>query len=96
MANGVRRVTVSLPPLTLNQLDFVAAQLGVSRSAFISALLGDILPPLVPMAKLVKASQEGSEADSKRYRGEFASTLDDMVKKLNAGYGELQDDMFKE
>lgn len=96
MTTGVRRVTISLPPLTLNQLDFVAAQLGVSRSAFISALLGDVLPPLVPMAKLVKASQEGSEVDSKRYRGEFASTLDDMVKKLNAGYEGLQDDLFKE
>jgi len=48
------------------------------------------------MAKLVKASQDGSEADSKRYRGEFASILDEQVKKLNAGYGELQDDLFKE
>lgn len=96
MSDGVRRVTVSLPPLTLEQLDFVASQLGVSRSAFISALLGQLLPPLVPMAHLVKSSREGSEAESKRYRGEFASVLNEQVRKLNSGYEELQDDLFKE
>lgn len=96
MASTVQRITLSLPPLTVNQLDFVASQLGVSRSAFMSALLGNILPPLVPMAHLVKASAEGSEADAKRYRGDFALSLDDMVKRLNAGYEELQDDLFRD
>lgn len=95
MSQKVSRVTVSLPPQTLEQLDFISGQLGVSRSSFISALLGDILPPLVPLAHLVKSSGESSDGEARRYRGEFASQLDDMVKKLNAGYGELQGDMFK-
>lgn len=95
MSQKVRRVTISLPPQTLEQLDFISLQLGVSRSSFISALLGDVLPPLVPLAHLVKSSNESPEAEAKRYRGEFAAELDEMVRKLNSGYGELQADMFK-
>lgn len=94
MSKGVSRVTISLPPSTLEQLDFVSRQLGVSRSAFVSSLLGEVLPPLVPMAQLVSSASEGSEAEFKRYRGDFASELDSMVRKLNSGYEELQDDMF--
>lgn len=94
MATTVQRVTFSLPPLAVNQLTFVASQLGVSRSALMSAMLGELLPPLVHMAHLAKAANEGSESDAKRYRGELVDILNEQVRKLNAGYEGLQDDLF--
>lgn len=96
MATSVQRVTFSLPPLLVNQLTFVASQLGVSRSALMSAMLGDILPPLVHMAHLAKAANEGSDTEARRYRGELVNSLNEQVRNLNAGYEELHNDLFKD
>lgn len=92
--SDVRRITLSMPSSVVSDLDLLSSSLGVSRSAFVSALLGDVLPPLVPLTKIV--SPESSGADSRRYRGEFAEELRSMVGRLNSGFEELQDDLFKE
>lgn len=94
MATNSVRVTLSFPPGVLSNIDFVSRALGVSRSAFVSALMADVLPPLLPYARIV--SSELSEADARRYRGEFASELNSMVERLNKGMEGLQDDLFKD
>ena len=87
-----QRITLSLPSEVVSNLDFLSNTMGVSRSAFVSALMSDILPPLVPLAKI--AAQCGKEGDSRRYRGEFASELNSMLERLNDGLEGIQDDLF--
>ncbi len=91
--SDVRRITLSMPASVVSDLDFISSALGVSRSAFVSALLGDALPPLVPLAHVASSGSTG--ADSRRYRGEFVEELRSTVGRLNSGLEELQDDLFK-
>lgn len=42
MAATTRKITVSLPKDTVSNLDLIAEQLGSSRSALLSVLLGEI------------------------------------------------------
>lgn len=91
MSGAVKRVTLSLPSKVVSDLDFVSKSLGVSRSALVSGLLADILPPLIPLASIAHSSV--SESDSRRYRGEFKAEMQAMLSQLSEG---LQDDLFKE
>ncbi len=92
--SGVRRVTLSLPSKVVSDLDYLSKSLGVSRSAFVSAVLEDLLPPLLPLANIVEKGV--TKGDSRRYRGDFAAELQGLVGRLNSGVEELQDDLFKE
>lgn len=83
---------MSLPTSVVSNLDFLAGTMGVSRSALVSALMSDVLPPLIPLAKV--AAQGVTEGDSRRYRGEFASELNAMLERLNDGLEGVQDDLF--
>jgi predicted transcriptional regulator len=87
-----QRVTLSLPSDVVSNLDFLASSMGVSRSALASALMSDILPPLIPLVQI--ASQGSSEGDSRRYRGEFVTELNAMLGRLTEGVEGLQDDLF--
>lgn len=91
---SVSRITISIPTSTVSNLDFVSKSLGVSRSAFVSAFLDDLLPPLIPLVKMVEKG--ATEGDSRRYRGDFAEQLQGMVSRLNSDIEGLQDDLFKE
>jgi hypothetical protein len=89
-STGVKRVTLSFPSKVVSDLDFISSALGVSRSALVSGLLTDILPPLIPLANIVK--KDLTDGDSRRYRGEFKEEMQTILERLN---GELQDDLFK-
>jgi hypothetical protein len=91
-SNNTQRITLSLPADVVSNLDFLSGTMGVSRSALVSALMSDILPPLVPLAKI--AAQGVTEGDSRRYRGEFVDELNGMLGRLNEGFEGIQDDLF--
>ncbi len=89
-STGVTRVTLSFPSKVVSDLDFIASALGVSRSALVSGLLTDVLPPLIPLAHIAKDGL--TDGDSRRYRGDFKEEMQLMLGRLQ---GELQDDLFK-
>lgn len=93
---SVKRITVSLPPEVLEQLDLVAKAMGLSRSAFLSGLLGQTLPPICSLASVTPP--DGSEGSSRRYRGELVSHINSMISGLQDELRDLegQDDLFKE
>lgn len=93
---NVKRITVSLPPETLEQLDLVSKGLGLSRSAFLSSFLGQSLPALCALASnVVEAEKTG---DSRRYRGEVISEANKLITAMQDELAKLggQDDLFKD
>jgi len=91
--SNVKRVTLSLPVGTVKDMDLLAHTLGLSRSAFVSGLLSQILPPMIPLCHA--AAKVCSESDSKRYRGDSIAEIDNLVGLLQSGLEELQGDLFK-
>lgn len=98
MSKGFRKITVSLPPEVVDQLDFVASRLRCSRSALLSEVLGFSIPSLVPIASCIpEAGQDVTESDARRLRGVSAQVIGDQVRKLlELGQGVDQDDLFAE
>lgn len=93
---SVKRVTLSLPPKVVSDLDFVSSRMGISRSALVSSLLSGSLPSIIPLVTVVTAAKDGNggEAEAKRYMGDFAASLDEQMKRLNSGIEGLEDDLF--
>lgn len=91
--SNVRRLTVSLPKEVVSNLDYISTTIGMSRSAFLSALLSESLPPLVPLVQVVASGVK--DGDLKRYRGSATSSIDETVSRLVSGIEVLQDDLFK-
>jgi len=91
--SNVRRLTVSLPKEVVSNLDYISSTIGMSRSAFLSALLSESLPPLVPLVQIT--AECAREGDQKRYRGAATSAIDATVSRLVSGIEVLQNDLFK-
>lgn len=92
-SSGHRRVTVSLPPAALEQLDFVANRLGCSRSAFLSEMLLQSLPSIVEAVEyLPPGLQDATTDDIRRMRGASARLIGRQVERLILG---AQDDLFR-
>lgn len=89
--DGVRKVTVSLPPSVVDDLDFIASRMRISRSALLSGVLGECVPGLLAVAKCVPAEGDVGEDDVRRARGASAEIIGEKIKLLLAG-GE--DDLF--
>lgn len=89
---GHRRITASLPPSAVEQLDFVATRLGCSRSALLSELLSQSLPGMVQIVEcLPDNSSAATQDDVRRLRGASARVIGEQVERLIAG---AQDDLF--
>lgn len=93
---GVRKVTVSLPPDVVDQLDFVSSRLRCSRSALLSEVLGHSMPALVQLASCIpEVGQDVTEVDARRLRGVSAAVIGEQVRKLlEMSEGVGQDDLF--
>lgn len=90
--SSTQRITLSLPAEVVANLDFISKTAGMSRSAFVSALLAGTLPSIVPLVQIAASSKDG---DTRRYRGAAVAFIDDAVSRLVAGSEALQDDLFK-
>lgn len=78
-----RRCSVSLPSALVDDLDYVAKRLRMSRSAFLSGLLAEGLPPLVQLLKtLPEDLSTTTDADARRFRGAAADALSKQVSDL--------------
>lgn len=89
--DGVRKVSVSLAPSVVEDLDFIATQMRMSRSALLSGVLEEALPGLLAVAKCVPADGDMSVQDVRRARGASAEVIGEKIRLLLAG-GE--DDLF--
>jgi hypothetical protein len=86
-----KRVTISLPGKIADDLDFISARLGVSRSAFLSQLLTEA--NLGDLRSLVSTLPESpSEGDTRRFRGESRQFVKSRIDQLHTMQGGLFDD----
>jgi len=89
-----KKISVSLPVDVFKDLDGLAYLSGVSRSALLSAILSNVLPPLREKAiSLGVECNDGSPGLSRRYSSASKALIDSYVSSLR---GELQHDLFKE
>lgn len=88
MERKLPKISVTVPPELLADLDHVAARLGVSRSALVSGLLGDVLPDMRTVLDAIPLSPE--PLDMVRFRGASA----EIVRKRLDEVQELDSDLF--
>lgn len=96
---GSKKITVSLPPAVVDDLDFIASTIGLSRSALLSSILAQSLPAvkatvvtLIGAANDAIAESDGdAEAASKRYNAHSKAAIDDFMERVISGG---QDDLF--
>lgn len=79
MAN-MRKVSLALSPENVDDADYVAGRLGVSRSALVNALLGEALPDMRKLFEQVPISPTPN--DLVRFRGESAKLVEERIGQL--------------
>lgn len=97
-----RKISVSLPSDTVDDLDYIAWNMGISRSAFLSACLASSLPLLREGVNLagVDAINGANDYEDmvRRYRTSTKAQIDSMFSELTARLGsvEIQRDLFND
>lgn len=92
--SSTKRCSVSLPTELVEQLDFVAGRMKVSRSALLSALLSEAMPGLVHIISVLPEDPSMvTEADARRFRGATADVLSKQIGDIIRAGG--QDDLFR-
>lgn len=82
MERKLPKVSVTLRPELLVDLDYLTARLGVSRSSLISELLSDVVPDMRRLIEAVPLSPE--PPDLVRFRGESADLVRERMENLKA------------
>lgn len=90
MNRNLRKISITVDPALLDDLDYVSKRAGVSRSALISGLLGEILPATRELFEKVPLNPE--PADVVRFRGESA----DIVRARLGSIRDLDSDLFSQ
>jgi hypothetical protein len=83
-----RKVTVSVPPSLVGDLDYLSARLGVSRSALVSQFLTEPVADLVAALRDIPANP--GPADEVRFRGRSEAVIRERLERAQR----LTDDMF--
>lgn len=90
MERNLRKISVTLPPELVDDLDYVSRRLGVSRSALIAQVLPDGLGFMRGL--LVDIPENPTPEDIVRFRG---SSADEIRQRIDALKG-MADDLFSE
>ena len=90
MDRNLRKISVTLPPQLVDDLDYISRRLGVSRSA----LIGQILPEGIGLMRslLVDVPENPTPEDVVRFRGASA----DEIRQRIDGLKGLADDLFSD
>lgn len=83
----MRKITISVPPTLVDDLDYLSVRLGVSRSAIISELMCDTVAHMRSMVELVP--ENPTPADARRFRGESA----ELIRQRMASLQGIADDL---
>jgi len=87
------RITVSLPKSIVEDLDFISSRLRCSRSALLAIALGESAAALRQICEMLPPpGQDVSEGDARRFRGDSARVLQELISGLQIDGG--QDDLF--
>lgn len=88
MRRNLSKISITIPPELLTDLDYVAGRLGVSRSALIAEVLPEALGFMRGMLEQVPLNP--TPDDVLRFRGESA----DLVRQKIDSIREMSDDLF--
>lgn len=87
MSAQMKKVSLSIPPALVADLDHVSARLGISRSALVSQLLDSALPDMRRLIDLIPPAP--SAADFVRFRGESADVVRSRVESVRQSADDL-------
>lgn len=88
MRRNLSKISITIPPELLTDLDYVSGRLGVSRSALIAEVLPQALQMMRSMLEQVPLNP--SPDDVLRFRGESADLVREKIESLR----EMSDDLF--
>ena len=88
MRRNLSKISVTIPPELLADLDYVAGRLGVSRSALISEVMPEALGVMRSMLEQVPLNPTAE--DVLRFRGESAGIVREKIDSLRG----MSDDLF--
>lgn len=90
MRRNLSKISITIPPELLADLDYVSGRLGVSRSALIAEVLPDALNVMRKLLEQVPLNP--TPDDVLRFRGESA----DIVKQKIESIRGMGDDLFSD
>lgn len=87
----IKRVSLSLPPDLVDDVDYICARLGLSRSGFIAQLLLNL--DIKSIRSVVQnVPEQPTDDDVKRFRGASEDYFREQIKRLQELQGGLFDD----
>lgn len=90
MRRNLSKISITVPPELLADIDYVSGRLGVSRSALVSQLMAEPLQLMRGMLEQVPLNP--TPDDVLRFRGESAELVRQKIDSLR----DLGDDLFSE
>ena len=90
MTQKMVRVTFTVPPQIRQNLDYLSARMGITKSALVSELLGAPLGDLCDLMEMVP--ENPTEADLLRASGKSNSLIAARLRSLRSIEGDLFDD----
>lgn len=91
MAN-MKRVSFTLPPEVVQNLNYISQRLGVSKSSVVGDLLGKGLSPLAELLRVMPADNSAPSDDViRRLRGASGEHIRGQLDHLREVFDELED-----
>lgn len=90
MRRNLSKISITIPPELLADLDYVSGRLGVSRSALIAEVLPDALTFMRKLLEQVPLNP--TPEDALRFRGESAEIIKQKIESIRG----MGDDLFSD
>lgn len=87
MKRNLAKISITIPPEVLADLDFVVGKLSISRSALVGSMLEDGLPALRELAELIPVNP--TPEDVVRLRGESETVVRERIEMLKGMANDL-------